>query len=151
MGRLIQYSKLLLAISLLSHLCGQATIVQAQRTAISIASQPEPAANSSGVASNASAAQNSSAPTLSASGARQSGNATITGGTNSTNTTNSNATSFGPTSTPDPTKPFATDFKTNTQMAPGPAAPGGGNVAQSPDDSVSGCYLNTRRTSLSCH
>lgn len=51
------------------------------------------------------------------------------------NSTNSNSTRTS--SQPDPTKPFATDFKTQTYRVPAPAGPGGGNVAQSPDDSVS--------------
>lgn len=63
-----------------------------------------------------------------------SGNATATA---SGNSTGSNSTATRTTSTIDPTKPFATDFQTETYRVPAPAGPGGGKVAQSPDDSVS--------------
>lgn len=59
-------------------------------------------------------------------------NITATGSRNNTSATNSTRTS----SAPDPTKPFATDFQTQTYRVPAPAPAGGGEVAQSPDDSV---------------
>lgn len=57
--------------------------------------------------------------------------------TASGNSTNTNTTLSRTSSAPDPTKPFATDYATETYRVPAPACPGGGNVAQSPDDSVS--------------
>lgn len=76
---------------------------------------------------------NSSIANVTVSGSIISGNITATASGNSTSSNATRTTS----STPDPTKPFATDFQTQTYRVPAPAAAGGGDVAQSPDDSVS--------------
>merc|ERR1712093_102075 len=84
------------------------------------------AASSGSVAGNATVTSSGNA-TLSATGTV---NGTQSAGGNSTNAT---STSSRPTS--DATKPFATEFTQQTAQAPAPAGAGGGNVAQSPDDS----------------
>lgn len=76
---------------------------------------------------------NSSSTVSETSGSSVSQNITATGNRNSSD---ANSTISRTSSEPDPTKPFATDFQTQTYRVPAPAAEGGGAVAQSPDDSV---------------